>query len=95
MSSARRTTVSGSPPDTTVFTTRPASTGVATASAAVAVPSSRKRISSRRCGRAKAPMRRRVSRVTGRRSSSAVMTLRSCAHAVVSMLMRATLGPRP
>ncbi|CAM5599828.1 hypothetical protein STENM223S_05576 [Streptomyces tendae] len=95
MSSARRTTVPASPPDTTASTTLPARTGVATASSAVAIPSSTNRTMRRRCGRANAPMRRSVSRVKGRRSSSAFMTLHSCAHAVVSILMRMTLGPRP
>lgn len=85
-----RVTVSDSLPETIAFTTRPASTGVATASSAVATLRTRNRATRRRCGRANAAMRRRVVRSKGRRSACAFMTLWSCVHAVVSMLMRGT-----
>ncbi|MCF4135885.1 hypothetical protein L1856_01620 [Streptomyces sp. Tue 6430] len=88
MSRARRTTVAASPCDTIVFTTRPARTGVATANSAVTTPMRTKAVIRARCGRAKAPMRRRVTRLKGRRSCRACMTLYSCVQAVVSMLMR-------
>lgn len=87
MSTASRVTVPASLPLTIAFTTRPASTGVATASSAVATLSTRNRATRRRCGRANAAMRRRVFRSKGRLSCCAFMTLWSCVHAVASMLM--------
>ncbi|RPK71745.1 hypothetical protein EES42_14305 [Streptomyces sp. ADI95-17] len=85
-----RVTVPDSLPVTMALTTRPASTGVATASSAVATLRTRNRATRRRCGRANAAMRRRVVRSKGRRSACAFMTLWSCVHAVVSMLMGGT-----
>ena len=92
ISSASRVTVPVSWPLTIASTTRPASTGVATASSAVTTLSSRNRYSCRRCGRAKEAIRRRVAREKGLRSCWAFIALCSDVHAVTSMSMRGASG---
>ena len=85
---SRSTTLNASPP-TIASTTRPASTGVATASTAAPTLSTRNQISCRRCGRAKARMRCSVARENGRLSSWACIAWYSEFHAVISMLTAA------
>lgn len=91
MRRARRVTVPLSLPSTIAVTTRLASTGVATASRAVTTLSRRKSVSPRRCGRAKAAIRRRPARESGRRSCWALMALCSDVQAVTSMSMCRTV----
>lgn len=66
----------------------PRENGVATAVRAVTTLRTTNWVIRRRCGRAKAAMRRRVAGAKGRVSCWAFMTLCSCVHAVVSMLMK-------
>lgn len=94
MSTASQITSDGSLPSTIASTTRPASSGVATASTASTIPTKTKATIRRRWGRAKASTRRTVSRENGRRSSRACMALDSADHAVISMLMPGLLPPR-
>jgi hypothetical protein len=88
ISTARPTTVPGGPWVSIVSITRPASTGVATASTAPTTLSTRNTASRRRCGRAKPAMRRSVERENGRVSSWACIAWYSEFHACISMLIR-------
>ncbi len=87
MSTASPTTVSSAERCTIASTTRPASTGVATASTAETTLSSRNHTSIRRCDRANPPMRRNVALENGLRSSCACIALYIECHAVTSMSM--------
>ncbi len=73
IASARPVTTPSSSPETIAFTTRPASTGVATASAEVTTLRTRKPISSPRCGCAKERIRRAVAPLKARSSSGPCM----------------------
>ena len=88
ITSASSTTTRGSDPATIASTTRPARTGVATASAAPATLRTMKPISLRRCGRANSRIRRAVAAVKARRSSGALIRRYIWFHAIDSMLMR-------
>jgi len=87
MSTARPTTVPTGPPATIASTTRPASTGVATASTAPTTLSSRNAASRRRCGRANAAMRRSVAREKERFSGWPWPARYIACQATLSMLM--------
>ena len=89
MSTASPITTPIGPPPTMASTTRPASTGVATASTAPTTLTARNAVSRLRCGRAKAPMRRSVAIENGRFSSWAWAAWYIDCHATISMLMRA------
>ncbi len=84
---ASPTTTSTEARCTIASTTRPASTGVATASTAPTMLSTRNAPSRRPCGRANATIRRSVSRDSGLRCSSACIAWYSDVHAVISMLI--------
>jgi hypothetical protein len=75
MITASTTTVSLDAPPTISSTTRPASTGVATASSAPTTLSRRNSARWRRCGTANDAIRRNVARENGRFSSCAVIAL--------------------
>ena len=72
---------------TSASTTRPASSGVATARMAPTTLSARKPASIKRRDRTKVRIRRTVAQENGRRSCWAVITLYSEFHAANSMLM--------
>ncbi len=92
ITSASTTTTRVSDRTTMASTTRPARTGVATASAAPATLRMTKPISSRRCGRANSRIRRAVAALKTRRSSGALIRRYIWFHAIDSMLMCMTLG---
>ncbi len=87
ISTAMPITLPGGPPVSIASTTRPASTGVATASTAPTTLSARNTASRRRCGRAKPAMRRSVAAENGRVSSRACIAWYSECHACISMLI--------
>ena len=89
MASAMPTTTDVGPPPTIASTTRPASTGVATASPAPSTLSARNAPIRRRWGRAKRPIRARVARENGRRSSVPCAAWYIWCQATISMLMPA------
>ena len=73
-------------PPTIALTTRPARTGVATASAAPATLRTMKPTSLRRCGRANSRIRRAVAALKTRRSSAALIRRYIWLHAIDSIL---------
>ena len=87
ISTASEITTRGSAPPTIASTTLPASTGVATASTALTTLSTRNPASIRRCGWAKAAIRRTVAIVNGRFSSGARDDRYIWLQATDSMLM--------